>query len=504
MSAVRVVDLFAGAGGASTGLMLAAHALRQAVRVSAINHWPAAVKTHAANHPEADHLCASVEHVDPREVVPGGRVHLLMAGPECIFFSSARGGKPVNDQRRSSAWQIQRWAELLDIDHILVENVPEFQAWGPLGSDGRPLKRRKGEIYQAWLRALEAMNYRVEARVLNAADFGEATTRQRLFVQARKGRGLITWPEPTHAKAPTTHLFGQSVRWRAAREIIDWSVPSTSIFRRKRPLSPNTLRRIEAGLKRFGGDAFVLPQQSGGAPRETGAPLPTVACGGAIGLCEPFILPPRHMNVGDVDSLERPLRTITASAGHVFGLVEPFLVPMYGERPGQAPRTHGVDEPVPTIPATGGGKFGLVEPFVVTMRGTEPSHLDASASSDDPLRTVSASGTHHGLVEPFIVTPGGANLRRGRSVNEPLPTVTCSERFALVLPDGMDIRFRMLQPHELAAAMGFPSDYQFLGTKGDVIRMIGNAWSVRVAQALCETILARWTVTPRSRRRRAA
>lgn len=484
---VTAADLFAGAGGASTGLMLAADRAGLDLDLVAVNHWPAAVKTHAANHPAVRHMCEAVERVDPREAVPSGKLNLLVAGPECTFFSTARGGRPIDDQRRSSAWSILRWLELLRVDHVLIENVPEFQAWAPLNVHGRPMKSRKGEVYRAFLAAIEAMNYRVEARILNAADFGEATTRKRLFIQASRGRRPITWPEPSHSRRGDGTLLRLTRPWRPAREVIDWSLPSASIFGRKRPLSKNTLRRIQAGLERFGGNPFVLGQQSGSVPRSTDDPMPTIAADGAIGCVEPFILPPlgvhhRDGKANKARSVREPMQTITSrGGGH---LIEPFLVEYHTERAGEGPRVRGVDEPLPTL--TTENRFGLAQPFVVQV-----THGGRERGVDEPLPTI--TGGQRGdlaVVEPFLSSyyGNGSNV----PVSEPVPTVTARDRFALVIPEGMDIRFRMLQPHELAAAMGFPPNYRFIGNKGDTIRMIGNAWSCRVAEALCACILERW------------
>src|SRR5262249_11756173 len=154
---------------------------------------------HSKNHPEAEHLCANLDNVDPRKLVPGGRLDLLVASPECTHFSVARGGKPMHDQSRASAWRIVEWASQIRIDHLLIENVKEFRTGGPLGVGCRPLQRRKGEMYFAFLNALRALGYTVEDRILNAADFGDPTSRERLFIQARLGRRPIVWPEPTHA-----------------------------------------------------------------------------------------------------------------------------------------------------------------------------------------------------------------------------------------------------------------------------------------------------------------
>lgn len=466
---IRAADLFCGAGGASTGLQLAAARRGLGLDLVAINHWRAAVNTHEANHPNARHFCMPVEAVDPRDAVPGGRLDLLVAGPECTHHSQAHGGRPKNDQSRASAWHLLRWAELLKIDRLLIENVPEFQTWGPLGSNNKPLKSRKGETYRAFLAALTSLGYRIESRELNAADYGEAQTRNRLFIQAVKGKRPIVWPEPTHAKRAQASLLRDTQRWRGAKEVIDWNIESKSINDpTRRPLSPNTLRKINEGLQRFGGRPFVIGQQGGSTPRDTADPLPTLATDGAIQLCEP----------------------------------KPFLVPMYGMREGQTPRTHSLDEPCPTIPATGGGKFGLVEPFIVDAAfGTDFGNRVKSIN--EPLGTIPTSN-RFALVEPFTIPycSNGGDL--ARPVTEPMGTITTKDRIALVIPDGYDVKFRMLQPIELARAMGFPDSYQFVAdTKQDRIKLIGNAWSVRVAEALCSAILS--TIeAPASRQRGAA
>jgi DNA (cytosine-5)-methyltransferase 1 len=150
---VRVADLFCGAGGSSTGLLQAAQALGLTVDLTAVNHWTTAVETHATNHPQARHVCASLDSLDPRQVT-GGKLDLLWASPECTHHSTARGGKPIHDQSRATAWCVTRWAEALRPKWVIVENVPEFQTWGPLGADQRPLASRKGQTFAAWLQTL--------------------------------------------------------------------------------------------------------------------------------------------------------------------------------------------------------------------------------------------------------------------------------------------------------------------------------------------------------------
>lgn len=511
---IRAVDLFCGAGGTSKGLSLACHMLGAKLDLTAVNHWSVAIDTHAANHPEATHLCESLDSIDPRKLVKG-ELDLLVASPECTHHSIARGGKPMSDQGRSSAWHVVRWAEALRPLSILVENVREFMTWGPLGADGRPLKRRKGEIFQAWVAAIRSLGYVVDWRVLNAANYGDPTTRERLFVQARRGRRQIRWPDPTHSDVGGENLFGSTKQWRAAREIIDWSIPGQSIFTRKKPLAPATLERIAVGLRKFGGakaepflvvlrnhqnarsldkpvptmttsganfglcEPFIFANRTNNVPRKTDAPVPTLCTGNHIALIEPMILGQQSNAIGR--PVSQPLPTI-ATAGAI-AMVEPFLVPFVDERGGQAPRFHSVESPHPTV--TGQGSGALVEPVIIPLNHGKGDIR--SYSMDRPMPTITTIDAW-GMVEPFLVQYNGT--ADARTVAEPLGTQSTKDRFGLV--EGsytLDIRFRMLQPHELSAAMGFPTDYQFSGNRGQRVKQIGNAVAVNVARALCFELL---------------
>lgn len=413
---LTAVDLFAGAGGASTGLAAAVAAMGWSVDLVAVNHWDVAIATHQRNHPHARHYHAPVETLDPRQAVPGGRVDLLIAAPECTHHSMARGGRPIHDQSRASAWHVLRWLELLRVEAVLIENVPEFATWGPLDAHRRPIKSRKGETFRAYLAAIASLGYAVDWRILNSADYGEAQTRKRLFIQARRLRtgGAIAWPDQTHAPDAGSSLLRRVERWRPARDVIDWSLPSPSIFTRRRPLAVKTLARIAAGAERFWGVR-----------------------------------------------------------------IEPFLVPFLGEAAGQAPRVRSIDDPMQTV--TSSNPIGLCEPFILQQQsGGVPRAVG------DPLPTLAASGAVS-LIEPFLVRYNGTG--KSLSTDNPLPTVTAKDRYGLVQAQHLDIGFRMLQPHELAAAMGFPADYEFTGNKTERVRQIGNAISVRTMQALCSEVL---------------
>jgi DNA (cytosine-5)-methyltransferase 1 len=520
---IYAADLFAGAGGTSTGLVQAIQELKLNIDLTAVNHWEKALKTHEANYPWAKHLPANIEAVNPQEAIPGKHLHLLVASPECTHHSRAAGGRPKNEQKRSSAWAIFRWLEMINVDSVLVENVAEFQMWGPLDAEGQPIKLRRGEIYRAWLRCFRAHGYTVEAKVLNAANYGAATSRSRLFVLALRGKKKPVFPTPTHSKEGwPTH------KWRPARSIIDWSLKGESIYNRKRPLSPRTMQRIMEGLKRFGGrelkpfiilmehaggvhsveeplhtittakggamglaepETFILSQASGGAPRRVEDPLPTITTDGAHALVEPFIVRMEQTNClgPKVKSINTPLPTITTN-GRI-GMAEPFIVPNFGEDIGQIPRTHSIDEPLPSVTSHGAGN--LVQPFYIEYYGT-----GGAKSVDEPLRTIPTKD-RFGLAEPYVLQFNGSQESQIKnsaiSVENPLPALATKAHFGLVQPsiDGktLDIRFRMLQPRELAKATGFPDQYQFLGTKTETVKMIGNAVVVEISKALCLSLL---------------
>lgn len=426
---IHAADLFCGAGGTSSGLLDACQDLGLKLNLLAINHWAVAIKTHSANHPYAEHLCESLDVVDPRKVVPGGKLDILVASPECTHHSNARGGKPMSDQSRASAWHVARWAEALHISNILIENVREFRDWGPLDSKGRPIKKRKGELYGAFLNALRAMGYNVEDRILNAADYGDPTSRRRLFIVARKGNRRVRWPEPLYSAKGEMTLFGRLPKYHTAREIIDWDNKGQSIYSRPKSLSPNALRRIYAGLAKFSGLPFVIGQQSCAAPRSMDDPLPTVAGAGAIALIEPFIVGAGGQAL-EPECIDAPLGTILTKNNRA--LVQPFLVPYHRERVGQRARTHSVDEPIPTVATS---PFGLVEPFIVSYHSEHQGEAARVHSVDTPLPAVPTEN-RYGLAEPFILAVRGGEdgYTRASAIDEPLPAVTSIPPFYLVEP----------------------------------------------------------------------
>lgn len=452
----RVADLFCGAGGSSSGAARAIRSMGADLDLVAVNHWDLAIATHSRNHPAAKHFCVNLDAARPEDIVPGGQLDLLMASPECTYHSRARGGKPIHDQRRMSAWHVQRWCSTLDVRCILVENVSEFRDWGPLDENGRPDPAGKGLYFQAWIQALWAMGYQAEWRILNAADFGDATTRQRFFLQARKDGRPIRWPEPSHSPTGNDDMFGGRPRWRAAREVIDWDNPGASLLTRKRPLSIKTRRRIARGLWRFGGPlakAYIelldLPAEDvatfdGVGPAEAAAkpfvspfrnhtkdrgaddPLPTITAsngGGGISVvtptAAPFLLGQRSDS--GPREIERPAPTITTVSR--IAVVEPRAAPfVLGQHSQSIPRPVG--DPIPTVCAA--GAIALVEPTVIPYYGT-----GVAAPVDQPLGTVTTRA-RFGLCLPLVV-PYGPRAE-ARDVEQPLPTIMTRDRLGVATP----------------------------------------------------------------------
>ncbi|NNA24852.1 DNA cytosine methyltransferase [Pseudomonas lundensis] len=482
-----VVDFFCGGGGAGIGLEIG---LGRAVNV-AKNHSPQAISMHTMNHPGAQHFTTDVFEGDPDTECGGRGVGWFHMSPDCTHHSQAAGGQPRKREIRNLSWIGLKWAGKKRPRVISLENVKQILQWGPLvakrcKSTGRVIKlgggiaeagevvpvneqflvpdpKRRGQTWAVFVAELQRLGYVVEWRVIKACDFGAPTSRERLFMIARCDGQPIVWPEPTHAKNPAK---GQQ-KWRTAAECIDWSIPSKSIFGRKKDLAPATLRRVAKGMRKFVLDAT-----------------------------NPFIVPIANWSGESVQSAAEPLRTVTSyPKGGAFSIVSPTLVQTgYGERAGQAPRVLGLDQPLGTVVADGvkhaiaaahlvkfrfadegkaldeplptitsGGNYkrsagaahamGISTVFMAQMNGgfntTAAKSMDAPMTTvtntgsqqqlvtanlvhlrgncdardlNDPLHTISAGGTHHGLMTAFLDRQFGASV--GQALDEPAPTIT--------------------------------------------------------------------------------
>jgi DNA (cytosine-5)-methyltransferase 1 len=391
-----IVDNFAGGGGASTGIELA---IGRSVDI-AINHDPAAIAMHKANHPTSEHYCESVWDIDPVKAVKGRPVALCWFSPDCKHFSKAKGGKPVEKNIRGLAWIAIRWASKVKPRVIMLENVEEFKTWGPLTKDGYPDKDKKGETFNQFVAALKRLGYKVDWRELRACDYGAPTIRKRFFLVARRDGKPIVWPKVTHGNSNSLEVNAGLLKpWKTAADIINWEIPCPSIFDRKKPLSENTLIRIARGLKKF-----VVESK------------------------DPFICKG-----------------------------SPSFISQYYTQQNDESRCYGLDEPLNTIPTA--NRFALITAFISKYYGG--FYEGAGSEMLEPLATITTK-ERHALVTAFLVKYYGTDI--GQAIDTPLHTITTKDRFGLIKIKGedyriVDIGMRMLEPHELFKAQGFPEDY---------------------------------------------
>ena len=623
-----IVDLFAGGGGMSTGIEQATGLYPDI----ACNHNADAISMHQANHPQTQHYQADVFELCPRDATQGRPVGLLHASPDCTHHSQAAGGQPRDRKIRALSWVVTRWAGQASPRVITLENVKQITKWGPLiakrdKASGRVIKtdgsiaapgevvpigqqylipnpKKAGRTWRHFVRTLENMGYQVEWRILVAADYGAPTTRERLFMCARRDGQPIVWPKPTHHKQPAR---GQK-KWRAAAECIDWTIPGKSIFNRPKPLADATMRRIAKGIKRFVIDnpqPFIVKFRGDSSGHNITTPLPTITSGGdakrlaggahAMAVCQPCIVPIAHYNGSNpVHPGTEPLRTITAHhKGGAFAVAQPLLAPVqiqaaHGEGSGKTqrrsigskdmaapigtitasgsgghavataymmqanggfyqgagrainepastitnsgsqqqlvsalviPRSHGCDskrwghpakdarDPFGTICAQGSGDFSLVSACLMRQFGTSTA---ANIGQPCPTITTDGAGGKTGLISCQLAQTQAAALEvtaflinyygngDARNITAPRDTVTTSDRLALVTVhlNGepyyiVDISLRMLEPHELYKAQGFPADYIITHghdgrkfSKSAQVRMCGNSVSPPPAAAL--------------------
>lgn len=504
-----IVDNFAGGGGASTGIELATGRVVD----YAINHDPAAILMHRTNHPHTTHLQASVWDVDPVELCRGRPVGLAWFSPDCKHFSKAKGAALVDRNIRGLAWIVLRWAGTVRPRVIILENVEEFQTWGPVRR-GHPVKAHAGETFRQWKRQLTDLGYDVDHRELVAADYGAPTIRKRFVLIARCDGRPIVWPERTHAPADSREVkAGEKLPWRSAAEIIDWSLPMYSIFATKeelreqygvnavRPLAENTLRRIIRGVDKFtirSGRPFLVPtgygERKGQAPRvhDIEKPVPTVVGSGKHNICTAQLIQYHTEQTERVraNGLTGPMQTIDSS--NRYGLISASLTEYYGNgnpidlrEPMRTITSHDreaicavhldkyfaggykcagnrADEPVTTI--TQEPRHSLCAAHVVKFKGQ-----NIGQATEEPLQTLTAGGGEFGTVATVIrrYQPGedlGYWPRIRGLLNRHCGYDLADDEILLLQIGGVnwyirDILLRMLQPRELYNAMGFPPDY---------------------------------------------
>lgn len=455
-----IVDNFAGGGGASTGIEIA---VGKSVDI-AINHDPAAIAMHRVNHPETEHYCEDVWEVDPVAACAGRPVGLAWFSPDCKHHSKAKGGKPVDKNIRGLAWVAVKWAYMVRPRVMMLENVEEFQDWGPLGEDDKPIKERAGEIFQGFVLALttgipanhpafgemcealhigedsdmaqtltHGLGYKLDHRLLRACDYGAPTIRKRFFLIARCDGKPIIWPEPTHAEPGSLEvLAGLKKPWVPVADVIDFSLPCPSIFdtaeeiyekygvRAQRPLKEKTLARIARGIKKFVLDnpnPFIAQVNHGGDGFRGQAiddPLDTITAKHGTGIVQPVLAPVMMVNNENAagSSPQSPVNTITTGGHHM--LIAPSLIQYHDEQGREEARGQSMTEPVRTIDAS--NRYGLVSAFISKYYGGV-----TGSGMEEPLPTVTTID-HNAMCTAYVTQFN--NHCDGQDCRDPLNTIT--------------------------------------------------------------------------------
>ncbi|MGW4241837.1 DNA cytosine methyltransferase [Nocardia sp. NPDC004722] len=530
------MDWFCGAGGSSQG----AHAVPGVTVTRAANHWDRAIESHAANFTETDHYCGDIRTA-PVERWPG--VDLFWASPECPQWSSARGKKRDYDATMQGDLFDTPRDEEADRSRALMEEVPLYLR-GVAERGGRVragvvenvVEVRAWDQWKRWIGEIHKLGYRTRVIALNSMHAQPSRTpvapqsRDRLYVaywDEKLGRtpDWSKWLRPL-AFCPTCEQWVQAMqvfktegaemgRYRQqylyrcprvqcrnsileppahpAATVIDWSLPGQRIGDRERPLAEKTMARIRAGLQRY---AVPLMVPAGGTWRDAATPVSvplsarTTRENDALAVPEPFLALLRS-DRARTRSLREPLATIVADGSN-----HALVVPMEGREGKEAAPASW-----PLRTQTTRAETGLAfVPFITELRG---GSSDARPVTD-ALATVTASGNHHGVVTP----PGGLSGRAreallmpyygngtARPVSQPVATVSTRDRFALVDPATMaaldidDVRFRMLEPHEIGAAMAFGSEYIVMGNKRERVRQYGNAVTPPAAEIIVSALV---------------
>lgn len=467
------VDLFCGAGGTSTGVEKARIFGRKCAKVVAcVNHDKNAIASHASNHPDAMHFTEDIRTLELsplkthlhkcRKEHPEAAV-VLWASLECTNFSKAKGGQARNPDSRTLAEHLFRYIEAIEPDYIMIENVEEFMSWGEVDENGKPISMDKGKSYQRWVRNVKRYGYDFSHRILNAADFGAYTSRKRFFgIFAKKGLPIV-FPSPTHAKKAENTLFGSRQKWKAVKDVLDFSDEGTNIFTRKKPLSEKTYERVYAGLVRFGSgsdekERWMLKYNSINGktgkhvPPGVDEPCPTVSCQGRLGVVQAHFLSkyysghPMSKNI-PVDS---PAHTIKCKDNHSLVSAK-FLAAYYSN----GENVSGIDRPCPTLLTkdryslvspflanyySGGGQHSSPEvpcPAVTTVpkqRLVSPVFIDQQfgqskpAGTDQPLGCVTANPKYNLVsVKPWVMNTSFSNV--GSQIDEPAQTITANRKW---------------------------------------------------------------------------
>ncbi|MEI7727669.1 MAG: DNA cytosine methyltransferase, partial [Bacteroidota bacterium] len=497
-SYITVTDQFCGAGGSSQGVRNISKANGGGAEVKmAMNHWKLAIETHNTNFPEAMHDCTDISAADPRRYPS---TDILITSPECTNHTLAKGVKrvksqidlfntgildPAADRSRATMWDVPRFAEYHQYNLIIVENVVDAREW---------------VMFDAWLQAMHLLGYKHKCVYLNSM-FCHPTpqSRDRMYIVFwKKGNKepMLDFRPDAHCPKCTLEVKAMQ-RWKnpsrqygkfrqqytyicpfcanqvmpyfyAAFNCIDWSDIGTRIGDRKKPLSENTVKRIEYGLKKYGKQSLYVANYTPGYCKPVTSEFATMTGNDHHSLVHPFVINNQQQTgIGfRVRGVNEMLPTI--ATGHQLNLVTPFI--LKEEHSKVDDMTRSVFNSMQTQVTR--QSMALVTPFMVefTTQGT-------AKGLDGALPTV-CTKDKVGLItlqnwQSFLSYFYGQNQASG--MDEPTGTVSTKDRFAIVNyqePKIEDCYFRMLRPSEIKLAMAFDQEYIVLGSSKDQVKQL--------------------------------
>ncbi len=539
------VDLFCGAGGTTTGIVKAILQGQHIAKVIAcVNHDPIAIKSHWANHKDVKHFEEDIRTLDLTQLIalvkywrakyPNAKL-VLWASLECTNFSKAKGGLPRDADSRTLADHLERYIQAINPDYVQIENVVEFMAWGPMRIKAKkrhishtelcvikqkktgdlvygwePLSKKNGQDWMRWRKEICEMGYRDEWKELNSANFGAFTSRNRLFGVFAKGDLPITWPDATHAKTPSKmSMHGDLQKWKAVKEVLNFSDEGQSIFNRKKQLSDKTYERIYAGLIKFvaKGDTSFIQKHFSGKPDGKVTSINT-AIGTLTTVCNQSLIQTAaflghyYSGGGQLSSIETACPTLRTKDGVQLFQPQYFLDKHFGS----FPQNQSIETAAGSLMPN--DKHRLVEatPFI-----TSQNFNNKPTSIDDPMQVITANRKHHYLVNPSH----GGNCT---STENPCPVVVArQDKAPLYLVQAevgqvqvpiydtdtpimiqvkefmaafnlVDIKMRMLRVPELLEIQGFPTGYVLKGKQADQKKFIGNSVVPLVVQVWLEAM----------------
>lgn len=461
------IDLFCGAGGTTTGIHLSNI---EAKVIVCVNHDAEAIKCHKTNHPDCLHLTEDVRDfnviVKIKNLVQSLRkkepdcIINIWASLECTHFSKAKGGLARDADSRTLADHLYKYIEQLNPDYIYIENVREFLTWGPLDNNGNPIKDLKSIDYNRWSNAIQFYGYNYDYKLLNSADFGAYTSRERYFGVFAKIGLPIAFPKQTHikkSKIKSTHLKP----WKAVKEVLDLNDEGTSIFgftKMGKPYSENTLKRILAGLFKFSKEGLFIKRYNGGEPYHKSTSR-------THAVVKPVFLTSYYGN-GNSHSVQEPCNTLTTKERYAAH----FLNYDYSQ-----PTSSSINNPAGTV--TTRPKHNLVSVKWLV----DNQFSNKGKSIEEPAQTLIARMDK----KPIYLISTSEIEYQGKRRN--IRNATEANIISFMLQNEIsDIKIRMLKVSELKKIQGFPEKFQLTGTKTNQLKFIGNSVVPIMAQKLIE------------------